>query len=109
MEPVQQPVVDAIAQHDPALRPLVADIEQLVTRTFRYDPGSEEDRMVSRPMLIDAHQRLLEIRRHAERAKPGQHLSRAGIARSRIAGASGLPIARVVTSPSPRAVQTAVA
>jgi broad specificity phosphatase PhoE len=60
-------------------------------------------------MLIEAHQRLLEIRRHAERTKPGQHLSRAGIDRACIAGVSGLPIARVVTSPSPRAVETAVA
>lgn len=60
-------------------------------------------------MLIDAHQRVLEIRRHAERTKPSQHLSRTGITRSQIAGASDLPIAKVVTSPSPRAVQTAVA
>src|SRR3954447_26705017 len=60
-------------------------------------------------MLIDAHQRLLEIRRHAERTKPGQHLSRAGIDRARLAGTSGLPAARGITSPSPRAVQTAVA
>lgn len=60
-------------------------------------------------MLIDAHQRLIEIRRHAERTKPGQNLSRTGIDRARVAGASGPPFARVVTSPSPRAVQTAVA
>lgn len=60
-------------------------------------------------MLIDAHQTLLEIRRHAERTKLGQNLSRAGIDRARAAGASGPPFARVVTSPSPRAVQTAVA
>lgn len=60
-------------------------------------------------MQIDAHQKLLEIRRHAERTKPGPNLSRAGIDRARAAGASGPPFARVVTSPSPRAVQTAVA
>lgn len=60
-------------------------------------------------MLIEPNYRLLEVRRHAERTKPGQNLSRAGIDRARAAGASGLPFARVVTSPSPRAVQTAVA
>ena len=60
-------------------------------------------------MLIEAHQQLLEIRRHAERTKPGQNLSRAGIDRAHVAGAPGLPFTRVVTSPSPRAVQTAVA
>ena len=61
------------------------------------------------PMPIEPHHRLLEVRRHAERTKPGQNLSRAGIDRARVAAASGLPFARVVTSPSPRAVQTAVA
>lgn len=60
-------------------------------------------------MLIHRRYRLLEIRRHAERTKPGQNLSRAGIDRARVAGASDLAFARIVTSPSPRAVQTAVA
>jgi broad specificity phosphatase PhoE len=53
--------------------------------------------------------RYLEVRRHTTRAKPGVHLSPAGILRAqRVAQTSG-PFARVVTSPVTRAYETAVA
>lgn len=52
---------------------------------------------------------VLEIRRHAERHKPGDNLNRAGVARARRASACDRTFARVVTSQLPRAVQTAVA
>ena len=53
--------------------------------------------------------RTLEIRRHAERHKPGHNLNARGVARARNASARDREFALVVTSPLPRAVQTAVA
>ena len=53
--------------------------------------------------------RVLEVRRHAMRNKPGEHLSREGIALARLVGTTTGPFDVVVTSPSPRAVETAVA
>ena len=53
--------------------------------------------------------RMLEVRRHAMRNKPGEHLSRQGIALAQLEGAKTGPFDWVVTSPSPRAVETAVA
>ena len=51
----------------------------------------------------------LEVRRHSKRAKPGQHLTQWGVTLARLVGAQLGPFARVVTSPLPRCVETAVA
>lgn len=51
----------------------------------------------------------LEVRRHTKRTKPGQHLSRAGVALARRIGESLGPFERVITSPVPRAFETAIA
>lgn len=53
--------------------------------------------------------KTIEIRRHAERHKPGYNLNARGVARARNASARDREFALVVTSPLPRAVQTAVA
>jgi len=53
--------------------------------------------------------RYVEVRRHSIRAKPGQHLSQAGINLARRVGSSIGPFHRVVTSPLPRAFETAIA
>lgn len=52
---------------------------------------------------------MLEIRRHAHRTKPGQHLSQEGVSLARRLGDEMGPFARVVTSPVPRAFETALA
>jgi broad specificity phosphatase PhoE len=52
---------------------------------------------------------LVDVRRHSFRAKPGHNLSREGVALARKLGADHPPVDLVVTSPLPRAVQTAVA
>lgn len=52
---------------------------------------------------------LLDVRRHSNRAKPGHNLSREGVARARALGEGHPPVDLVITSPLPRAVQTAVA
>ena len=53
--------------------------------------------------------RMLEVRRHTMRRKPGQHLSQEGIDLARLVGAESGPYSLVVTSPLPRAVETAIA
>ncbi len=53
--------------------------------------------------------KTLEIRRHAERHKPGDHLNARGVARARNASVRDRAYAFVVTSPIERAVQTAIA
>lgn len=53
--------------------------------------------------------RSIEIRRHAERHKPGHNLNPRGVARARNASARDRAFALVVATPIPRAVQTAVA
>src|SRR5689334_6812089 len=53
--------------------------------------------------------RYLELRRHAMRTQPGQHLSQAGVRLSRRVGEGRGPFALVVTSPAPRAFETAIA
>ena len=53
--------------------------------------------------------KTIEIRRHAERHKPGDNLNARGVARARNASARDREFALVVTSPITRAVQTAVA
>ncbi len=53
--------------------------------------------------------RYLEVRRHSKRIRPGHHLSPWGIALARRVGATLGPFDRVVTSPLPRCVETAVA
>jgi broad specificity phosphatase PhoE len=58
--------------------------------------------------------RWLEVRRHAETKTGGprvrgSHLSQRGVASARLVGQSMGPFAHVVTSASPRAVETAVA
>lgn len=53
--------------------------------------------------------KTIEIRRHAERHKPGDHLNTTGVARARNARARDRDFTLVVTSPLPRAIQTAVA
>ena len=53
--------------------------------------------------------KTIEIRRHAERHKPGDNLNAGGVARARNASARDRDFALVVTSPVPRALQTAIA
>jgi broad specificity phosphatase PhoE len=53
--------------------------------------------------------RVLEIRRHTMRAKPGQHLSQAGVDLARRIGETAGPFERVITSTIPRAYETAIA
>lgn len=53
--------------------------------------------------------RTLEIRRHSMRLKPGQHLSQAGVDLARLVGMRAGPFDRVITSPVPRAFETALA
>lgn len=53
--------------------------------------------------------RYLDVRRHARRTQPGQHLSQEGVDLARMVGSSSGPYQRVVTSPLPRAIETAIA
>lgn len=53
--------------------------------------------------------KTIEIRRHAERHKPGDNLNARGIARACNASARDREFALVVTNPIARAIQTAVA
>lgn len=53
--------------------------------------------------------RILEHRRHGERYPGGTHLSPEGVRNARLVGNSMGPFHRVVTSPRPRAIETAVA
>lgn len=53
--------------------------------------------------------RYVELRRHTMRAKPGQHLSQAGVDLARRIGASIGPFNQVITSTIPRAYETAIA
>src|SRR5690606_22392239 len=53
--------------------------------------------------------RVLDIRRHTMRRKPGAHLSREGVALARKVGEDAQPYDLVVTSTVPRAVETAIA
>jgi broad specificity phosphatase PhoE len=53
--------------------------------------------------------KTIEIRRHSIRSKPGQDLSEQGVALARLIGLEMGKFDRVVTSPLPRAVQTAQA
>ncbi len=53
--------------------------------------------------------RTIELRRHTMRAKPGQHLTQAGVTLARRAGEGIGPFNRVITSPVPRAFETALA
>ena len=53
--------------------------------------------------------RRLEVRRHSARQKPSPHLSQEGVDLARRVGATLGPFARVLTSPLPRAAETAAA
>ena len=53
--------------------------------------------------------RILEIRRHARRERPAQHLIQRGVEMARRLGKGLGPFDRVVSSPLPRCVETAVA
>lgn len=53
--------------------------------------------------------RILEVRRHTMRAKPGAHLTQAGVTLARVVGAAMGPFDLVVTSALPRARETAIA
>ena len=53
--------------------------------------------------------RMLEIRRHTMRRKPGAHLSQQGIDLARLIGGRSGPYSLVVTSTVPRAIETAIA
>ena len=53
--------------------------------------------------------RYIEVRRHTMRHKPGKHLTQEGVALARRVGSAMGPFARVVTSKSPRAFETAIA
>ncbi len=53
--------------------------------------------------------RYIEMRRHTMRVKPGQHLSQAGVELARRVGDTIGPFQRVITSPVPRAYETAIA
>ena len=53
--------------------------------------------------------RVLEVRRHSMRRKPGEHLSQDGIELARLVGETSGPFGLVVTSTLPRAIETAIA
>jgi broad specificity phosphatase PhoE len=53
--------------------------------------------------------RILEVRRHTMRSKPGQHLSQAGVDLARVVGNRMGLFNRVITSMVPRAFETALA
>ena len=53
--------------------------------------------------------RYLEVRRHAIRTQPGEHLSQAGVDLARRVGEGMGPFDRVVTTLAPRAFETAIA
>jgi hypothetical protein len=53
--------------------------------------------------------RMLEVRRHTMRRKPGEHLSQDGINLAQLVGSTSGPFSLVVTSSSPRAIETAIA
>jgi broad specificity phosphatase PhoE len=53
--------------------------------------------------------KILEIRRHTYRTKPGQHLSQPGVTLARRVGEGMGPFERVITSTVPRAFETAIA
>ena len=53
--------------------------------------------------------KTIEIRRHSIRAAPGQNLSQPGVSLARLIGEEMGRFERVVTSPLPRAYQTAIA
>lgn len=53
--------------------------------------------------------KILEHRRHSRRDPGGSHLNREGIALAQRVGRDFAPFDRVVTSPKPRAIETAVA
>ncbi|MGD0717977.1 MAG: phosphoglycerate mutase family protein [Thermoplasmata archaeon] len=53
--------------------------------------------------------RILEHRRHGRRSPGGTHLSAEGVRSARALGGTIGPFYRVVTSPRPRAIETAVA
>lgn len=53
--------------------------------------------------------RIIEVRRHTMRTKPGQHLSQPGVTLARRVGDAMGPFDRVITSTLPRAYETAIA
>ena len=53
--------------------------------------------------------RVLELRRHTMRTRPGKHLSQAGVSLARRVGDTMGPFDRVVTSTLARAFETAIA
>lgn len=53
--------------------------------------------------------RVLEVRRHTMRSKPGKHLSQAGVSLARHVGETMGSFDRVVTSTLARAFETAIA
>jgi broad specificity phosphatase PhoE len=53
--------------------------------------------------------RIIEVRRHTMRTKPGQHLSQAGVTLARWVGGTMGSFDRVITSTLPRAYETAIA
>lgn len=53
--------------------------------------------------------KMIEVRRHSIRSKPGDHLNQSGVTLARLVGENLGPFDRVVTSTLPRAYETAIA
>ena len=53
--------------------------------------------------------KIIEIRRHSIRSKPGDHLNQQGVTLARLVGENLGPFDRVITSTLPRAFETAIA
>jgi broad specificity phosphatase PhoE len=53
--------------------------------------------------------KIIEIRRHSIRSKPGAHLSQQGVTLARLVGENLGPFDKVITSTLPRAFETAIA
>ena len=53
--------------------------------------------------------KMIEVRRHSIRSKPGPHLNQSGVSLARLVGENLGPFDRVVTSTLPRAFETAIA
>jgi len=53
--------------------------------------------------------KIIEVRRHSIRSRPGDHLNQSGVTLARLVGENLGPFDRVVTSTLPRAFETAIA
>lgn len=85
------------------------DRQVLVDGRWQPHPEILAGLAAQNPAVTGQGLRLLEVRRHAMRTPPGQHLTQTGVELARRVGAESGPFERVVTSRLPRAYETALA